>query len=159
MEMRADIEDQIREMERALETRTAQPSGLLCMFADPPINDPAAWAVEARKIFGDRIRIYGFWAFENPQASLMGELRERHDFAVLDGRWLLDGWISRHWSDEAGAPVTDLEDEADTARRMMLYGDAAAWEHDPDLESRADLTSGLIMREPDLEVDDRNFTG
>lgn len=159
MEMKAEIEDQIREIERALESRTAAPSGLLGMFTDPPINDPAAWAMEARRIFGDRIRIFGFWSFENPEAGLMGELRERHDFAVLDGRWLLDGWISRHWSDEGGAPVTDLDDATDIDRRRGFYGDPSTWEHDPDLEKRADLVSGLIIREPDLEIDDRNFLG
>ncbi|WP_411839985.1 hypothetical protein [Paracoccus sp. ME4] len=155
--MRAEIEQQIREIEHALEARTAPPSGLLGLFTDPPVNDPCAWAIEARKIFGDRIRIFGFWSYENPEAGLLGELRERHDFAVLDGRWLLDGWISRHWSDEAGAPVTDLEDETDIERRRMLYGDPAAWEADYDLERRADLAAGLTIREVEPESGDRNF--
>lgn len=157
MEMRAEIEEQIREIEHALEARTAPPSGLLGMFIDPPVNDPSAWAMEARKVFGDRIRIFGFWSCENPEASLFGELRERHDFAVLDGRWLLDGWISRHWSDEAGAAVTDLEDETDLMRRRVLYGDPATWERDPDLEHRADLVSGLIIRDAEPEIACRNF--
>lgn len=163
MEMKAEIEEQIREMERVLEAGTAPPSGLLGMFIDPPVNDPAAWAMEARKLFGERISIFGFWSYENPEAGLIGELRERHDFAVLDGRWLLDGWVSRHWSGEAGAPVTDLQDPSDLQRQRMFYGDPANWEPDPDLERRADILSGLVMREqeiePEFDFEDRHFMG
>ncbi|MEY8800227.1 hypothetical protein AB9K35_07915 [Leisingera sp. XS_AS12] len=103
--------------------------------------DPLAWAVQARKLLGDRVRIYGFWCFENPAATVMGELRERHDFAVIDRKWILDLWVRRFYSGE-GSGWVDLDDEEGYAAAQALYGDPETWERDLDMEYRADHQIG-----------------
>ena len=154
--MRAEVERHIEGIERLLANSSAPPTGLIGVLLDPPIADPLSWAIEARKIYGERLQIYGFWAYENPQACILGNLRERHDFAVLDERWLIDGWITKFYSDE-GAGLVDLSDTADIARSSGLYGDRATWERDPDIEHRADLM--IRTPSPDSEPEADVFPG
>ncbi|MBW3243671.1 hypothetical protein KUV57_13445 [Epibacterium sp. DP7N7-1] len=115
----------------------ADPDGILMFPGGEFASDPLNWAAYARRTLGDRVRIYGFWCFENPQASIMGELRERHDFAVIDKRWIVDLWLRRFHSGE-GAGVIDMTDEHEFANVRSIYGEPAAWERDFDMESRMD---------------------
>jgi len=115
----------------------ADPDGIFMFPGGDHASDPLSWAAYARRALGDRVRIYGFWCFENPQASLMGELRERHDFAVIDRRWIVDLWLRRFHSGE-GAGIVDMDDEKDYARAQPLYGEPGAWERDLDMEARMD---------------------
>lgn len=110
----------------------------IAVFPDgEPASDPLSWAGRLRREFGSRVKIYGFWAFENPEASTLNEIRERHDFAVLDDRWLIDFWISRHYPEEGGALV-DLQDADTYDAARKVYGDPACWERDLDMEARID---------------------
>lgn len=104
-------------------------------FADGSIaSDPLNWAMQARRLLGGRVRIYGFWAFENKEATVLEEIRERHDFAVLDESLILDGWIARFYPGVAPAatPVDAL------GEGHPLYGRAGSWERDFDSELRVD---------------------
>jgi hypothetical protein len=121
----------------------ADPDGIFMFPGGALAADPLSWAAHARRALGDRVRIYGFWCFENPQASLLGELRERHDFAVIDRRWIVDLWLRRFYSGEA-AGIVDLDDEESYAGARPLYGDPGAWERDLDMETRIDRQLGLI---------------
>lgn len=120
----------------------ADPDGILMFPQSGMATDPLTWAAQARRILGDRVRIYGFWCFENPQATLMGELRERHDFAVIDQRWIIDLWMRRYYSDEDVGMVDLNNAEAYEAARP-IYGDPATWERDLDMEIRMDHQPAL----------------
>ena len=104
-------------------------------FLDGSIaSDPLNWAVQARKLLGERIRIFGFWAFENTCATALEEIRERHDFAVLDERVILDGWVARFHPGLAPA-ATRIGALAEGHR---LYGRMELWERDIDMEEWVD---------------------
>lgn len=69
--------------------------------------------------------IYGFWSREN--TGWAGAiLVDGHDFAVVDGRYIVDPWIveTERLSDRA---VFDLKDPADQAEVRRIYGDRKAW--------------------------------
>ncbi len=103
-------------------------------------SDPLSWASQLRQEFGSRVKIYGFWCFENPLATTLNELRERHDFAVLDDRWIIDFWLARHYPEEYFG-VVDLQDEQSCKGARALYGDPGCWERDFDMETRMDRQS------------------
>jgi hypothetical protein len=116
----------------------ADARGILVFPDGEEASDPLSWAARLRREFGSRVKIYGFWAFENPAASTLNEIRERHDFAVLDNRWLIDFWISRHYPED-GAGRVDLLDPEDYEAARAIYGDPERWERDLDMEARVDL--------------------
>lgn len=69
--------------------------------------------------------IYGFWSSENigwAGAALL----DGHDFAVVDGRYVVDPWImeTEHLSNRA---VFDLENPTDQLEVRRLYGDRKYW--------------------------------
>ena len=69
--------------------------------------------------------IYGFWSRRN--ASWAGAiLQDGHDFAVVDGRYIVDPWImeTERLSDRA---VFDLNDPMDQPEVQRLYGDRKSW--------------------------------
>lgn len=69
--------------------------------------------------------IYGFWSREN--TGWAGAiLVDGHDFAVVDGRYIVDPWIveTERLSDRA---VFDLQDPADQAEVRRIYGDRKSW--------------------------------
>ncbi|SDG95895.1 hypothetical protein SAMN05216466_106188 [Paraburkholderia phenazinium] len=72
-----------------------------------------------------RVTVVGFWGEDNP-TSRIGQDAGGHDFAVIDGRWIVDPWLRLVWGDEAW--VFDLNDPADAAAIAQLYGDRDRWE-------------------------------
>jgi hypothetical protein len=70
--------------------------------------------------------IYGFWSKDNPSWA-GAKLQDGHDFAVVDGRYIVDPWIveTEALSDRA---VFDLEDPKDAAEVTRLYGNRLKWE-------------------------------
>lgn len=81
---------------------------------------------------------WGYYEKDNP-TSAIGQLSTGHDFAVLDGRYIIDAWvlevengnISTHDGsvvDVGGRTVWDMEDPADTDMIATLYGDISTWE-------------------------------
>ena len=70
-------------------------------------------------------KIYGFWSREN--TGWAGAiLQDGHDFAVVDGRYIVDPWIveTEALSNRA---VFDLKNPADQAEIRRLYGDERSW--------------------------------
>lgn len=143
--MMMEQEHSLEQMEALLSGQlTADSEGVGLFPGAGPGSDPLAWAAQARRVFGDRVRIYGFWCFENPSATLMGELRERHDFAVLDRRWIVDLWMRRfHAADASG--LVDLASTECVLAASHVYGDPNCWERDTDMECRMD---GLSVSAP-----------
>lgn len=89
------------------------------------------WANLTRRYFGeDRIVVMGYLHIHN-QASAISEQYEGHDFAVLDGRFIVDGWITGVGLEQPGRATPglyDLQNKDDAAEIARLYGDQTAWE-------------------------------
>lgn len=105
-----------------------------------------SWAIQARRLLGARAAIYGFYCADNPDATAMARLADGHDFAVIDGRWILDGWLV-HVEGSRDNPVIDLLDPAESETIRRFYGDPAKWERSLDLESTIDSERPPSRRE------------
>lgn len=118
----ADASPEALELERyVLELRGDLPGDL-----DPCHCTTGAWYL--RKEFSG-IEIQGFLEGENPEARTAW-LAGGHDFAVKDGRYIIDPWaVDSLPSDEGAARkyVHDLQDPRDAREIDRLYGDQAAW--------------------------------
>lgn len=97
------------------------------------------WAHYVRRIEGDRAEIYGFFGEDNPTAGV-NDTADGHDFALVDGRYLVDGWV-RHVECLADRTVFDLEDETDRAFVEKFYGDRSKWERGEGNEKAIDAES------------------
>lgn len=97
------------------------------------------WAHYVRRIEGDRAHIYGFFGEDNPEAEI-NRVADGHDFALVDGRYLVDGWV-RHVEGVADRAVFDLEDADDAEAVKRIYGDRNLWE-------RGEANEASIDREP-----------
>lgn len=107
------------------------------------------WAIYARRVYRDRVKLYGFDCSENPDASGMAEISDGHDFAVLDDRWILDGWLA-HVEGLTGDPMIDIEDPENRAFLRSFYGDPARWVRLGEIEARVDGEEGAF-REKAME--------
>jgi hypothetical protein len=69
-----------------------------------------------------RCRIVGFGKDDNPQSGMIKKGAEGHDFALVEGRYIVDGWLKNV---NRGAPraVFDLQDPADADDVSRIYGD------------------------------------
>lgn len=104
------------------------------------------WARYARRAHGARVKIYGFFCEDNPSATAMDRLAEGHDFAVLDNRFIIDGWLTSV-EGELAEPLIDLEDPGMARAVQRFYGSPACWTRMLDLET-------AIEEEPDAAFAD-----
>jgi hypothetical protein len=83
------------------------------------------WAGYVRRIEGHRAKLYGFSVDENPRSWIAAECGG-HDFAVVDDRYIVDGWALNVelCCDRA---VLDLRDADDAVTIWRLYGDPGHW--------------------------------
>lgn len=84
-----------------------------------------SWAGVVRRALGSRAVIVGFAAGDNP-ASEVSALADGHDFAIVDSRFIVDGWIL-NVECLAKRAVFDLDDPADAPDIERLYGDRKTW--------------------------------
>lgn len=121
-----------------------------------------SWAGYVRRAHGDRAKLFGFMFEDNPQATGLAELAEGHDFAVIDDRWIVDGWLA---DVEAvrDDPVIDMHDQREWDFVRRFYGDPACWtrmediEREIDAESperRAECMAGITPKDALLAVND-----
>lgn len=94
------------------------------------------WANYVRRIEGDRAELYGFHEEDNPTAGVC-RIADGHDFALVDGRYIVDGWAS-HVEGESRTAVLDLEDEADAAFVASFLGPRELWSRCDDRERMLD---------------------
>lgn len=95
------------------------------------------WARYVRRIEGPmRCELYGFFSDAVPESSIARSCGG-HDFAIVDGRYLVDGWLK---SVECASPVAvfDLEDRANTDTVARLYGPREKWPRNFALEDAVD---------------------
>lgn len=85
------------------------------------------WAAKIQdKLAPGRVVIAGFLTENNPTATRMDYLAGGHDFAIVDGRWIVDPWITEvECEDKRG--VYDLEVPFDDFM-TSIYGDPKCWE-------------------------------
>lgn len=69
---------------------------------------------------------YGFHLLTNPSAASDCYPNDRHVFALLRSRFIVDIWISLY-AERASQVVLDLQDKADHETIQGLYGDPALW--------------------------------
>lgn len=88
-----------------------------------------SWAQEVVAELGpDRARSSGYFCRDDG-SSIMASHAEGHDLAIVDGRYLVDGWVA-HVA-EIGPCVLDLADPADLAIARTLHEAFSCWTHAP----------------------------
>lgn len=87
------------------------------------------YAIQVAKALPGRTRIVGFANEDNPTSRVAREEIHPggHDFAIVDGRYLVDPWI-KLVAAEGEQIVFDLADPADAAAALDIYGPRECWE-------------------------------
>lgn len=71
--------------------------------------------------------VWGYEYADNPEA-LLGKWEFGHDFALIDGRFIVDWWATEYGSEPIDHPgVLDLTDATDGARAAAWYGRREQW--------------------------------
>ena len=91
-----------------------------------PVAVCTSWARAVERTLGsDRCRVVGFLSDAVPSSRIARD-HGGHDFAVVDGRWIVDGWAC----DVEGyldGPVLDLEEPDEARRAVELFGAPDEW--------------------------------
>ena len=77
------------------------------------------------KLGDERVKIYGFSDQKNPESEIAQGFYG-HDFAVVDGRYIVDPWVNEIY-DQPERGVFDLQDPQDKADIRRLYGKEENW--------------------------------
>lgn len=93
-----------------------------------------AHASFARMVGGDRVKIYQMPTDSNP--NTIHEDDDSHDFAVLDGKYIVDTWMSM--MDIGGKVIGKSIFPLSDSIPEHLYGDPSTWVRNEHLETRAD---------------------
>ena len=94
------------------------------------------WARYVRRVLGERVAIYGFSEDDNPTSEI-ARICGGHDFAVVDNRYVVDGWAMNVERLSTRA-VFDLSDPADAEEIRRLYGSRECWQRGSGLEQELD---------------------
>ena len=101
------------------------------------------WADLTRRYFGEqRTEVMGYLHVDNKSSAISAQF-EGHDFALVDGRFIIDGWLTGVGLEQPGRAtpgVYDMQNPDDTAEITRLYGNRSAWE-----------LSGSSFEEPGLK--------
>lgn len=95
------------------------------------------WARYARRALGARAQIFGFYCEDNPDAVDMARLADGHDFALLDGRFILDGWLC-NVEGEISDPILDLQNPDHATLIARYYGERENWSRMTGVETEID---------------------
>lgn len=87
-----------------------------------------SWADDlVERLGGDRVTLVGYDALDNPDSAVSG-VADGHDFAIVDGRYIVDGWVKFVECGLNASGVYDIEDDNDLPEIKRLYGDATTWQ-------------------------------
>jgi inorganic pyrophosphatase len=80
------------------------------------------------KLGKGRVKVFGFSETDNPKSRIVEKDNTGHDFAVVDGRYIVDPWLTE-FSLASGTDqgVFDMQDPKDAAEVQKIYGDRANW--------------------------------
>ena len=104
-----------------------------------------------QKLGKSRVKVFGFHDTDNP-SSAIAQAAGGHDFALVDGRFIVDPWLGEGFATpmdaKSGEPlpqrtVFDLEAPGDRKLIEELYGDRAKWK---------DMTERVAERAPPSHV-------
>lgn len=119
-----------------------------------------SWAKYVRRIYGKRAELFGFLDKGNPESAI-AQAFGGHDFALLDGRFIVDGWLNDNdlmaatMNGRELRSVYDLECPADDDDIRALYGSRDKWVRGAPLEAAIDAekpkTRARHMRGVSLE--------
>lgn len=73
-----------------------------------------------------RGEVWGYFADDNPGTAAADGL-DGHDFAIIDGRYLVDVWL-KFVAGTVSRAVSDLRLETDAPEIRRLYGDRRHWQ-------------------------------
>lgn len=102
------------------------------------------WACYVRRELGDRAKIYGFDISDKRRAGATDDDYSRldqgfdgHDFAVVDDRYIVDGWVKNieGMHDKA---VIDMQNPENAKLIQSIYGNPKFWDRNTGLEQRID---------------------
>ena len=130
MATRAQVDAAYRTMKAALDL-FPPPDEIPAGWVPPLPLDPehlATCTLTARHIAGQLGgEVWGYQHDENPTAVL-GKWEFGHDFALVDGRYLIDWWATEYGSEVNDHPgVLDLANPTDARRAAIWYGERALW--------------------------------
>lgn len=94
------------------------------------------WAHYCARVLGKRAQTLGFFDDDNPDSAVASDYGG-HDFSLVDGRWIVDGWL-REVACMSNRIVFDLENPDDAADIAKFYGDRNTWEESGDDPSQED---------------------
>lgn len=86
-----------------------------------------SWANMVAQALPGRGRVRGFFIDDNPEATTIASVCDGHDFAVVDDRYIVDGW-ARHVEGIADKVVFDMKNPQDRAAILGLYGNPQKWQ-------------------------------
>lgn len=89
-----------------------------------------SWAHMVKDALPDRTKVWGFWVDDNPDAHEIAKMCDGHTFAVVDGRYIVDGW-AENVEGVAKKSVFDLKDPQDQKMIVALYGKPENWHEMP----------------------------
>jgi hypothetical protein len=83
------------------------------------------WAAYVRRLEGPRAKLYGIDSDDIPESEIV-DFYGGHDFAVVDDRFIVDGFAVNVFGCSRQA-VFDLQDPADAPDIRRLFGDPSRW--------------------------------
>lgn len=87
-----------------------------------------SWADDLRERFSEkRVALFGYDGSLNPDTAV-SRIADGHDFAILDGRYIVDGWVKFVETNLEARGVYDIDDDGDLPEIVRLYGDPSTWE-------------------------------
>lgn len=89
-----------------------------------------SYAIHVYKALPGRVQIFGFENEKNPTSRVAREELHPygHDFAVVDGRYLVDPWVKLVLGVETAPVVFDMQQVAGAAEVLDVYGPQSCWE-------------------------------
>lgn len=102
------------------------------------------WARMVKAQYGDRVEIKYVLSKDSPALHAYGY--EGHDFALLDGRYLIDAWAKLFPARPRA--VLDLLDPADQEEILTYYGDPKLW---GDLDASTKTVCDKLVRNSQVD--------
>jgi hypothetical protein len=93
------------------------------------------WADYVRRAYGKRAKLFGFSCEDNPAPGL--EYFDGHDFALVDDRYIVDGWLPNVEGLHHSA-VIDLKDPKEKEIVAKFYGNPKLWDRNIGREKQID---------------------
>lgn len=100
------------------------------------------WMRYVRRLLGpERTEFHGF----SGNGSWIDRMAGGHDFALVDGRYVVDGW-AMHVAGLVDTAVLDLHDPQDAETALALLGPRSTWERGLELEAKTDAETPAERR-------------